>query len=428
MKIKSIQDILNKSSKVFSLRIVSIISGFYLMHLITNIYGSEGMGVFALSQTILMIMVLLSVFGTDTASLKYSSEYFSNKDYNKLNSFYSSIIKLVLILSIFISFFVFFIRGELSVFLNKPFLNQSLVFISLSILPMSFININSESLRGIGEYSLFTALRYVLLPIFTILLIYIIGDNNDLFSPIKAYAISINIICLISFIYWFKKIDFFKYYFKINSNLKDLITYSFPVLISNSMLLLIQWIDIIILGYFETSSAIGIYSVIMKISLFSSVILFSINSIVASEFSKLFSQNKMDDLRLLIKKSSKIIFFITIPILILIIVFAESILGFFGTDFMVSKKTLYILMIGQFINILCGSVGYILLMTDKQNIFKNIMIFATFFNIVMNIILIPLYSINGAAIASSISLILWNVISFGYIYRKYNISTVWFIR
>ena len=110
MKIKSIQDILNKSSKVFSLRIASIISGFYLMYLITNIYGSEGMGVFALSQTILMIMVLLSVFGTDTASLKYSSEYFSNKDYNKLNSFYLSIIKLVLIVSIFLSFFVFFIK------------------------------------------------------------------------------------------------------------------------------------------------------------------------------------------------------------------------------------------------------------------------------------------------------------------------------
>ncbi len=85
-------------------------------------------------------------------------------------------------------------------------------------------------------------------------------------------------------------------------------------------------------------------------------------------------------------------------------------------------------MIGQFINILCGSVGYILLMTDKQNVFKNIMILATFLNIAMNIILIPLYGINGAAIASSISLILWNVISFVYIYRKYNISTIWFIR
>jgi len=428
MQIKSIKDILNKSSRVFTLRIISIISGFFLMYLITNIYGAEGMGIFALSQTILMIMVMLSVFGTDTASLKYSSEHFSNNNYIKLNSFYFSIFKFVIVLSFFIGIIIFFIKGELSDFFNKNLLNHSLFFISLSILPMSFININSESLRGIGEYSLFTAFRYVLIPIFTILFIYIYDDSSNILIPIKAYAISVCIVSFLSFTFWLKEIEFFKYFSNINSNLNDVIKYSFPVLISNSMLLLIQWVDIIILGYFETSNTVGIYSVIMKISLFSSVILFSINSIVASEFSKLYSLDKMDDLRDLIKKSSKIIFFITIPILILIVCFSEFILGYFGFEFIMANKTLHILIAGQFVNILCGSVGYILMMTEKQNIFKNIMIFATCINIILNIILIPLYSINGAAIASSVSLILWNVISFSYIYRKYNISTIWFIR
>jgi len=428
MKIKSIKGILNKSSRVFSLRIISIISGFFLMYLITNIYGAEGMGIFALSQTILMIMVMLSVFGTDTASLKYSSQYFSHNDYRKLNSFYFSIFKFVIVSSVFISIIIFFVKGELSFFFNKNSLNHSLFFISLSIIPMSFININSESLRGIGEYSLFTTFRYVLIPVFTILFIYIYGNNNDLLIPIKAYTISICIISLLSFIFLFKEIKFFEYFHNINSNLNDVIKYSFPVLISNSMLLLIQWIDIIILGYFETSNTVGVYSVIMKISLFSSVILFSINSIVASEFSRLYSLEKMVDLRVLIKKSSKIIFFITIPILILIVYFSKSILGYFGFEFIMANKTLHILIAGQFINILCGSVGYILMMTEKQNIFKNIMIFATCVNIILNIVLIPKYSMNGAAIASSVSLILWNVISFSYIYRKYNISTIWFIK
>ncbi len=428
MKNKSTKDILNKSSRVFSLRIISIISGFFLMYLITNVYGAEGMGIFALSQTILMVMVMLSVFGTDTASLKYSSQYFSNNEYIKLNSFYFSIFKFVIVSSIFISIIIFFIKGDLSVFFNKSLLNHSLFFISLSILPMSFININSESLRGIGKYSLFTIFRYVLMPVLTILFIYVFNNNNDLLIPIKAYAISICIISLLSFIFLLKEIKFFKYFSNIDSNLNDVVKYSLPVLISNSMLLLIQWIDIIILGYFETSNTVGIYSVVMKISLFSSVILFSINSIVASEFSRLYSLDKMIDLRVLIKKSSKIIFFITIPVLILIVYFSKSILGYFGYEFIMANKTLYILIAGQFVNILCGSVGYILMMTEKQNIFKNIMIFATCVNIILNIVLIPKYSINGAAIASSISLILWNVISFSYIYRKYNISTIWFIK
>ena len=428
MKNKSIKDILNKSSRVFSLRIISIISGFFLMYLITNVYGAEGMGIFALSQTILMVMVMLSVFGTDTASLKYSSQYFSNNEYIKLNSFYFSIFKFVIVSSIFISIIIFFIKGDLSVFFNKSLLNHSLFFISLSILPMSFININSESLRGIGKYSLFTIFRYVLMPVLTILFIYVFNNNNDLLIPIKAYAISICIISLLSFTFLLREIKFFKYFSNIDSNLNDVVKYSLPVLISNSMLLLIQWIDIIILGYFETSNTVGIYSVVMKISLFSSVILFSINSIVASEFSRLYSLDKMVDLRVLIRKSSKIIFFITIPVLILIVYFSKSILGYFGYEFIMANKTLYILVAGQFINVLCGSVGYILMMTEKQNIFKNIMIFTTSVNIILNIVLIPKYGINGAAIASSISLILWNVISFSYIYRKYNISTIWFIR
>ena len=428
MKNKSIKDILTKSSRVFSLRIISIISGFFLMYLITNFYGAEGMGIFALSQTILMVMVMLSVFGTDTASLKYSSQYSNNNEYRKLNSLYFSIFKFVIVSSIFISIILLLTKGELSVFFNKSLLNHSLFFISLSILPMSFININSESLRGIGEYSLFTIFRYVLIPVLTILFIYVLDNNNDLLTPIKAYAISICIISLLSFTFLLKEIKFFKYFSNIDSNLNDIVKYSFPVLISNSMLLLIQWIDIIILGYFETSNTVGIYSVVMKISLFSSVILFSINSIVASEFSRLYSLDKMIDLRVLIKKSSKIIFFITIPVLILIVYFSKSILGYFGYEFIMANKTLYILVAGQFINVLCGSVGYILMMTEKQNIFKNIMIFATCVNIILNIVLIPKYGINGAAIASSISLILWNVISFSYIYRKYNISTIWFIR
>ena len=430
MNIKSIKDILSKSSKVFTLRVISIISGFYLMYLITSIYGSEGMGVFSLSQTILMIMVMFSVFGTDTASLKYSAEYFSKNNYNKLNSFYFSILKFVLILSIGFSIIIFFTKEEISVFFNEQLLSQSLFFISLSILPMSFININSESLRGVREYNLYTSIRYVLIPLFTILFIYILYNSNniDFLIPIKAYVLSIYLISFISFIFWFKKIKFFKYISNINSNLNELFKFSFPVLISNSMLLLIQWVDIIILGYFETSNIVGIYSVIMKISLFSSIILFSINSIVASEFSRLYSLRKMDDLKLIIRKSSKVIFFITIPILIFIVCFSKFILGYFGTEFVAANKTLYILIIGQFINIVCGSVGYILMMTEKQNIFKNIMIFSTCINIIMNIILIPIYSINGAAIASSISLILWNILSFSYIYKNYNISTIWFIK
>ena len=69
-------------------------------------------------------------------------------------------------------------------------------------------------------------------------------------------------------------------------------------------------------------------------------------------------------------------FFLTIPVLILILLFSEFILSFFGEQFVSGVLCLNILIAGQLINVLCGSVGYILNMTEHQNVFKWIIIFS----------------------------------------------------
>ena len=102
---------------------------------------------------------------------------------------------------------------------------------------------------------------------------------------------------------------------------------------------------------------------------------------------------------------------------------SELLLGIFGNEFIVGKTALLILLFGQIINILCGSVGYILMMTNKQEILRNIIIFSAFLNIILNILLIPKYGINGAAISSAISVAVWNIYSLIYIYRKYGFIT-----
>ena len=103
-------------------------------------------------------------------------------------------------------------------------------------------------------------------------------------------------------------------------------------------------------------------------------------------------------------------------------------LSFFGEQFVSGVLCLNILIAGQLINVLCGSVGYILNMTEYQNVFKWIIIFSVVINIVLNIALIPLHGIFGAAVASMISLILWNILSCIYVYKKFNISTIWFVK
>ena len=96
----------------------------------------------------------------------------------------------------------------------------------------------------------------------------------------------------------------------------------------------------------------------------------------------------------------------------------------FGLDFIEGKTALYVLLFGQLINVLCGPVGYILMMTNKQKILRNIIVVSALLNISLNILLIPEYGILGAAFATTASLILWNISSLIYVYKKYGFITI----
>lgn len=80
-----------------------------------------------------------------------------------------------------------------------------------------------------------------------------------------------------------------------------------------------------------------------------------------------------------------------------------------GREFLVGMDSLFILLIGQLISVLCGSVLVLLNMTGNQWTVQTILVTAAILNIMLNAILIPNLGIEGAAWATTISTIFWNV-------------------
>ena len=81
------------------------------------------------------------------------------------------------------------------------------------------------------------------------------------------------------------------------------------------------------------------------------------------------------------------------------------------------------MLVGQIINAFSGSVGVIMQMTGRERLFQNILIVALIINIGMNFLLIPTYGIIGAAIASSASIVFWNLTSVAFIYKEHKVLT-----
>ena len=197
------------------------------------------------------------------------------------------------------------------------------------------------------------------------------------------------------------------------------------MLLISSLALIMKWTDTIMLGIFTTEKDVGIYNVAVKISTLTAITLAAINSIAAPKFAEFWGKKDIKNLKRTVHQTTKLIFFSSIPILILIWIFPSYFLKIFGEEFIIGKNALLILSIGQFVNAISGSVVILLNMTGKQVVAQNIVLIGTILNIILNALLIPIYGINGAAIASMISVSFINLSSVFYIKKEFRFVTIY---
>tara|TARA_B100000212_G_scaffold201429_1_gene151928 strand:+ start:78 stop:413 length:336 start_codon:yes stop_codon:yes gene_type:complete len=96
-------------------------------------------------------------------------------------------------------------------------------------------------------------------------------------------------------------------------------------------------------------------------------------------------------------------------------------MSLFGEEFISGSTSLRILLLGQVINALCGSVGIILIMSGNEEYAKKASFFGALSIVILSFILIPKYAMIGAAIASTLGISFTNFLSYYYVVQKINI-------
>ena len=257
--------------------------------------------------------------------------------------------------------------------------------------------------------------------------------------PVYAYLVSVFIVSLLSFLsfrYWLKNRSDGK-----ESAEQEIMTYStllkisIPLMFAQSVQFIMAWTDKLMLGAIDTpnvilglttnSSEVGIYHVAFKLSMFAAVSLMAINSIAAPKFAEMFGKNDMEGFKKVVHQSTKMIFWSTLPLVIIFFIFPEFFLGWFGDgeEFKIGVTAFIFLSCGRLISSFSGSVGNILQMTGNQNIYAKILLFGAILNVALNLILIPKYGVNGAATASMSSLIVWNLSMVLVVKKKFGFYT-----
>jgi O-antigen/teichoic acid export membrane protein len=98
-------------------------------------------------------------------------------------------------------------------------------------------------------------------------------------------------------------------------------------------------------------------------------------------------------------------------------------MGLFGEEFEKGVFAFIILSIGRVVVSFSGAAGNLLQMCGRQVIFMNVAIIGSIINIVLNFTLIPIYGINGSAIATMLSLIVFNFLLVYFVKREFGFYT-----
>ncbi|HKK11131.1 MAG TPA: oligosaccharide flippase family protein, partial [Bacteroidales bacterium] len=84
------RELFRGSSIAFVFRLLSAVASYVFFFFLAQLYGAEGVGVFATSWTILMISSVVGKMGFDTSIVKYMAESSSRRSYMQMRSIYRS--------------------------------------------------------------------------------------------------------------------------------------------------------------------------------------------------------------------------------------------------------------------------------------------------------------------------------------------------
>ncbi|MCR4417127.1 MAG: oligosaccharide flippase family protein [Ignavibacteria bacterium] len=393
----------------FLINAVLFISGFAGFVLLVRFYDKSQFGAWALYLAVTSFADVARAGFVTNALVRYASTQETKSEYSKVLSaslFLHILFTMILMLLIYLiapivgriwssyEFYKLLMYYPIYAFCQIPFLYFSAIEqANLSFRNQYYSNLLRNTLFiGMIAYIVFSKYNFPVyhLPFLQSLAV-IIGGVYLMIANRKTIQISKEID-----LKWLKKlIDFGKYVFG-----------------SNVVSILFTNIDQILLGYFFNTKVVATYNTAMRIGNFSDIPMTSVASVVYPKSGQRFQIVGNKGLRHLYERSVGSILAFVIPALIVLEIFAEPIVKFIATDaYLDAIPAVYIILLFSLFKPFIKYFGITVESLEKPHFNFNLMITLLLFNLILDLFLIPKYSLVGAAFGSLFSLIIGMIIS-----------------
>jgi len=404
---------------IASTNIVIAAERIILLPIITKLLGAVNYGIWAQLGVTISLLTPLVLLGLPYALVRFLA---GEKEKKEIQEGFYSVFALVFIITLIVASLLIIFSNSIAGFLQIP---QVLVRILAVVISFECLNLVLLSLfqafQEIKKYASFLILKAfgeISLVIVSIFLGYGIFG-----AVLSLLVIRIIIFSLLSALI-LKRIGI---KIPVFSKIKSYLSFGLPTVLSGASYWAVASSDRYLIGFFLGILFVGYYASAYTIGNFLNFLIYPFIFMLPPVLSKLFDENKIDEVKNYLKYSLKYFLIIAIPACFGLSILSKQLITIFSTKeiavnsyFITPFIVLSVLLYGIYIILV-----QILVMFKKTKIFGIIWLGVALLNIILNLIFISLYGIIAAALSTLISYSLALVLTWHYSFREFKFKIDW---
>jgi O-antigen/teichoic acid export membrane protein len=392
--------------------------------ILARILGSDGFGTYSFATAVMTMALVPAQLGIPSLIVRETASLRAADSWEGVAQLWRWALRISLISTAIVTLSMLIV--------SQAFGEAFYVVLSISaftIIPSALNSLRAAMLRGAGHVTIGVIPEYVVRPLLLIVMASLLSLAINITAEITAI---LNVsACVLTYILgwmilksrtppsvWINRTP------PKDKNKTHWLQSSIWLSLLASSQVISQQIDIILVTLLSEPAQAGVFKVAMSAAALIVFALNAVNLVTTPYFSRLLTQEKHEELQTLVSRTSKLTFSFAIPVCLVFFFASEKIISLaYGEEFKEASNCIKILSAGQLVNASFGAVSGLMTMARQQRTVVTVFTIALTLGVITSTSLIPVIGIEGAAIGSALSMVIWNICLAVIAYRRLGIWT-----
>ena len=386
--------------------VTASLAHFILRIILGRELGPDGLGVYTLAFTIYLFGMQFAAFGIGSALTKYVAEFLDDRA--TIRNYVSSGMTSSIITGTLMGVVLFLLAPYIAIsFFHVPELEGMIQLTALCypfIAVQKAVNGTLNGFRRMHLYAFLNIVQNVTVVAASIALVLLF--EMGVMGAVIGFVGPTILVSALSPILIRDCIGFGSSFWD-TAALRATTVFGFYVVLGNSIAFLNTQVDSILIGYYLNPTEVGIYAVAVLLAQTLTLIPGAVQGVTAPATATLYGKGDIEGVRRLYYSTLKKSLLISVGSAVLIAALGPYIIALlFTEEYLVSYVPLLILLLGYTVDASFAAVGATLSSIGKVHIPFRISTVCGVLNVILNILLIPILGIRGAALATAATMIM----------------------